>query len=43
MFCGDGKAAAGYFKQGFDSVTVSLDIGMFIEAVRATVNTAFGK
>ena len=43
MFCGDGKAAAGYFKQGFDSVTVSLDIGMFIEAVRATVDTAFGK
>lgn len=43
MFCGTAEAAAGYFKQGFDSVTLSLDIGILIEAVRTAVDTAFGK
>lgn len=43
MFCGNGEAAAGYFRQGFESVTVSLDISIMIDAVRAMADTAFGK
>ena len=35
--------AAGYFAQGFDSVTLSLDIGILIEALRAAADTAFGR
>ena len=34
MFCGDAAAANGYFKQGFDSVTVSLDISVLAEAMK---------
>ena len=43
MFCGSGEAAAGYFKQGFDSVTVGLDIAMLIDAARGVTAAAFGK
>lgn len=43
MFCGTAEAAAGYFAQGFDSVTLSLDIGILIEALRAAADTAFGR
>lgn len=43
MFCGSGDAAAGYFKQGFDSVTVGLDIAMLIDAARGVTAAAFGK
>ena len=32
MFCGSAEAANGYFKQGFDSVTVSLDISVMADA-----------
>ena len=32
MFCGSPEAAAGYFKQGFDSVTMSLDISVLADA-----------
>ena len=43
MFCGSGEAAAGYFAQGFPSVTAGLDISFMIDAVRAMADTAFGK
>ena len=43
MFCGSGEAAAGYFTQGFPSVTAGLDISFMIDAVRAMADTAFGK
>ena len=43
MFCGSGEAAAGYFKQGFDSVTVGLDIAMLIDAARGVAAAALGK
>lgn len=43
MFCGSGEAAAGYFAQGFTSVTVGLDISMMIEGVQKVADTAFGK
>ena len=33
MFCGNAEAANGYFKQGFDSVTVSLDISVLADAM----------
>ena len=33
MFCGGAEAANGYFKQGFDSVTVSLDISVLADAM----------
>ena len=33
MFCGSPEAAAGYFRQGFDSVTMSLDISVLADAV----------
>lgn len=32
MFCGGAEAANGYFRQGFDSVTVSLDISVLADA-----------
>ena len=32
MFCGSPEAAAGYFRQGFDSVTMSLDISVLADA-----------
>ena len=31
--CGSAEAANGYFKQGFDSVTVSLDISVLADAM----------
>ena len=34
MFCGTAEAARGYFAQGFDSVTVSLDISVMADAFR---------
>ena len=37
MFCGNAEAANGYFKQGFDSVTVSLDIAMLADATAEMV------
>ncbi len=37
MFCGNAEAANGYFKQGFDSVTVSLDISVMIDAFTEVV------
>ena len=40
MFCGTAEAAKGYFAQGFDSVTMSLDIAVLADAFRAVVNTA---
>ena len=43
MFCGSAEAAAGYFAQGFTSVTVSLDISILIDAAKAMSDTAFGK
>lgn len=43
MFCGSAEAAAGYFAQGFPSVTVSLDISMLIDAAKTMSDTAFGK
>ena len=35
--CGSAEAANGYFKQGFDSVTVSLDIAMLADATAEMV------
>ena len=43
MFCGSAEAAAGYFAQGFTSVTVSLDISILIDAAKAMSDTTFGK
>ena len=43
MFCGSAEAAAGYFAQGFTSVTVSLDISILIDAAKAVSDIAFGK
>ena len=43
MFCGSAEASAGYFAQGFTSVTVSLDISILIDAAKAMSDTAFGK
>ena len=37
MFCGNAEAANGYFKQGFDSVTVSLDISVLADAMKDIV------
>lgn len=38
MFCGSAEAANGYFKQGFDSVTVSLDISVLADAFKDLAN-----
>ena len=42
MFCGSAEAANGYFKQGFDSVTMSLDITVLAEAFKSAAQTALG-
>lgn len=41
MFCGTPEAANGYFKQGFDSVTVSLDISVLADAMKDVVKRSF--
>ena len=40
MFCGSAEAARAYFEQGFDSVTMSLDIAVLAEAFAAAAKTA---
>lgn len=41
MFCGTPEAANGYFKQGFDSVTMSLDISVLADAMKDAVKRSF--
>jgi 2-keto-3-deoxy-L-rhamnonate aldolase RhmA len=40
MFCGDGDAAAGYFRQGFPNVTVGIDVLTLLSGMKTTVETA---
>ena len=41
MFCGTPEAANGYFRQGFDSVTMSLDIALLADAMKDAVKRSF--
>ena len=41
MFCGTPEAANGYFRQGFDSVTMSLDISVLADAMKDAVKRSF--
>ena len=40
MFCGTAEAARGYFEQGFDSVTMSLDVSVLADAFKDVCKTA---
>ncbi|HIT31016.1 MAG TPA: hypothetical protein IAC26_09265, partial [Candidatus Scatomorpha stercoravium] len=40
MFCGTAGAARGYFEQGFDSVTMSLDVSVLADAFKDVCKTA---
>ena len=42
MFCGDTAAARGYLAQGFDSVTLSLDVAVLAEAFGSAARTILG-